>query len=281
MHTSGLKGVQQSLCCLVGYAIFYYLTREASATNWQLTSGLRFAAFLFLPYRLWPAIFLGDVAGALAYRWNVVFIYGLPWFLVSFIGTPAAAAIPAALLRILHFQTWKLELSRKVIGLLQAAGLASLLNSVVGIAAMNVIHYAGDVKRMDGLPVWFLSVFLLGNFLGMLMVLPAVMTVRLLRTHRSTIAAHEARKLSVGFWRESDDVSFLYANHHRPSHDWAGGGAHIQARMERRCSGIHPGQHRSAVDGQARFSHRSVSSPGPYGPGVHCAPVIRCTHDRR
>lgn len=201
MRNFGLNKVLQHVCLFAGYAIAYYLTRETSTTNWQLTAGLRFAAFLFVPYRLWPAIFLGDIAGALAYRCNVVGQYGWEWLANGLLGTPLASAGPAFMLRTAHFQTWKLGLSKKVVGLLQAAGMASLLNAAVGILAMNSIHYSADVPKMPGAPIYFLSIFLLGNFIGILMVVPTIMTLRFLRTHRDTIACYEVKKMSVDFWR--------------------------------------------------------------------------------
>ncbi|MFC6838873.1 MASE1 domain-containing protein [Xanthomonas theicola] len=63
-----LKNFAKGLLLGAGYCAVYLTVWHWSVDQWFLPAGLRAASLLFLPYRLWPYLFLGDAAALLTMR---------------------------------------------------------------------------------------------------------------------------------------------------------------------------------------------------------------------
>ncbi|MGE7139649.1 MASE1 domain-containing protein [Luteibacter sp. NPDC031894] len=78
----------------LAYMVAYLGLREASNDQWYLPAGLRFAALLITPYRLWPALFVGDAAAVVSYRWSMIPDFGWAYYVCSSVAAwPVAALI--------------------------------------------------------------------------------------------------------------------------------------------------------------------------------------------
>ncbi|MBD7920978.1 MASE1 domain-containing protein [Xanthomonas sp. CFBP 8703] len=81
------------------YCALYMFVWRWSVDQWFLPAGLRAAALLFLPYRLWPYVFLGDAAALLTMRLPMANHDGVSelWaYLSPFLAAPLFALLPWA-----------------------------------------------------------------------------------------------------------------------------------------------------------------------------------------
>jgi two-component system, NarL family, sensor histidine kinase FusK len=81
-NTPSLSMLYQVAVAL-GYVAVYALIRPVSDAHWELTSGLRLALLLLVPYRYWAALAVGDTITS-AYQSSLsIAQFGLPWALVN------------------------------------------------------------------------------------------------------------------------------------------------------------------------------------------------------
>lgn len=189
MRTIGKK----ELLLVIGYALLYVAARECSVIHTepsviygQLPAGMRLAALLLLPTRLWPYVLAGDALGSLYYRGGAIHDLGWAWFIAAMVFPPLSTLAPAAMFRFGGHLSGEISLSRLTNHLLRTVGLASLLNGVTGIVTMGLITYSDKVKPLPQGNVWWASVFTLGTYLGILLIVPALVTWSLSRRRRST-----------------------------------------------------------------------------------------------
>ncbi|WP_333676787.1 MASE1 domain-containing protein [Dyella sp.] len=187
MRTIGKK----DLLLAIGYALLYVAVRECSVIHadpsviyGQLPAGMRLAALLLLPTRLWPYILAGDALGSLYYREGAIHDLGWTWFAAAMVFPPLSTLAPAAMFRFDGQLGGDISLSRLINKLLRTAGLASVLNGVTGIVTMGLITYSDKVKPLPQGNVWWASVFILGTYLGILLIVPALVTWSLSRRRR-------------------------------------------------------------------------------------------------
>lgn len=88
-NARALQGIHHGLLIAALYCAVFLLLWRLSMDQWYLPAGLRAATLLFLPYRLWPYVFLGDAAAVLALRWPKIENYSVEWALV-----PATTLLP-------------------------------------------------------------------------------------------------------------------------------------------------------------------------------------------
>jgi hypothetical protein len=81
--------IAKGIAIAVLYGIAYLALRYISFNQWFLPAGLRAACLLFMPYRYWPFIFLGD-AGAVLYQRlpkldddNTAWVFAGPFLLIA------------------------------------------------------------------------------------------------------------------------------------------------------------------------------------------------------
>jgi hypothetical protein len=89
------KGVAIALL----YGIAYLALRYVSFNQWFLPAGLRAACLLFMPYRYWPFIFLGEAGLTFSKKIQMIDDYGALWVYVSPLLMPPLAAVLPFLVR--------------------------------------------------------------------------------------------------------------------------------------------------------------------------------------
>lgn len=75
------------------YAVAYWATRQLSLDQFYLPAGIRVAAVLLCPPRLWPYLLLGEYAYFAQSRVPMIEKYGLTWVIVA-----SAFLMPAVML---------------------------------------------------------------------------------------------------------------------------------------------------------------------------------------
>lgn len=71
------------LVLAVVYAFACWGTRKLSLDQFYLPAGVRVAALLLCPPRLWPYLFLGEYAYFAQMRYPMVEKYGLAWVILA------------------------------------------------------------------------------------------------------------------------------------------------------------------------------------------------------
>lgn len=95
MENARWRGIAKGL----GFSLVYYFAYRAAWFNsldqWFLPAGIRVASMLFLPFRLWPYLFLGDAAALLSIRGPKASQYGDVWaYLSPFLLAPTISLAP-------------------------------------------------------------------------------------------------------------------------------------------------------------------------------------------
>ena len=99
MDDKGWIGIGGRVALSAAYCAAYWVLWHASFTQWFLPAGLRVAALLLLPYRLWPYLFFGDAAALLMMRVPKAEEYSTAWAYLSPIILMPSIAIVVALIR--------------------------------------------------------------------------------------------------------------------------------------------------------------------------------------
>lgn len=171
----------QHAAVAVAYAVGYLLLRQISWSHWILFAGYRVSVLLLVPYRFWPALILGEM-GPMAYvSLSCLDTFGWVWSgLMLF--PPLAMAMP-----IIKFgrDRWNM------ISLHEPVRLAPILACTVVVSAVWTFAYVITLSTAD-VPVTFPPIdygvegarWFVGNYLGILTVVPPVLLVWLGRPNR-------------------------------------------------------------------------------------------------
>lgn len=175
------RGLWSNIWCRHGavvfaYALSYALLREVTFSHWTPLAGLRFAVLLFVPYRYWPALVLGEFL-PLAYRGiDCASTYGWLWA-STFMVPPIALVMPVIRWfrerRRLFPCTGQTSINMFLFGTLTV----SLICAAVNIATFSLMRgpladaYPYKVQTVAG---WYF----LGNYIGILTIVPLVLLVR-------------------------------------------------------------------------------------------------------
>ncbi|AVS92457.1 histidine kinase [Paracidovorax avenae] len=164
------KDIAKGALLSLGYCASFLLAWRCSMDQWYLPAGLRAAALLFLPYRLWPYLLAGDAAALLVIRVPMVergaspvWAYASPFLLMPCV----ALAVHAA----------RRQLPRLVDQeyLLLPLALMLALWSTLCNMALNALFKGYTALT----PLEALTRYWLGDYLGMLMfTLPALLWLR-------------------------------------------------------------------------------------------------------
>ncbi len=85
----------KGIALAVAYGVAYLALRHISFNQWFLPAGLRMACLLFMPYRYWPYVFLGEAGAALSQKIKMVEDYGPLWvYMSSFLLSPLSSLAP-------------------------------------------------------------------------------------------------------------------------------------------------------------------------------------------
>lgn len=71
--------IAKGIAIAVLYGFAYLALRYISFNQWFLPAGLRAACLLFLPYRYWPFVVLGEIGITLSQKIEMIEYYGRPW----------------------------------------------------------------------------------------------------------------------------------------------------------------------------------------------------------
>jgi len=165
----------QHAAVAVAYALGYALLRQLSWSHWVLFAGYRLSVLMLTPYRYWPALIVGELAPVGYTSLSCLETFGWLWSSVMMV-PPIALAMPAV------------KFCRERLGMVPAKGqvpmgvvlLCTLIVSGVwtlaNAAALSVALLPPNAPAIDyGVEIsrWFV-----GNFLGILTVVPLVLLVR-------------------------------------------------------------------------------------------------------
>ena len=153
------------------YTVVYYSLRY-TPFYLNLAAGVRLAALVLLPYRLWPAILLGDVLA------NTVFTaprFGVAPYtdlsaVVTIFGYPAST-LPAAWFAKRHGIALSTGKSAEVINLFKATAIQMLAGTAAGLA--YVLSCAISIEAQKSTFWNVIELYSIGHALGVLTVVPA------------------------------------------------------------------------------------------------------------
>lgn len=148
------------LVLAVVYAFACWGTRKLSLDQFYLPAGVRVAALLLCPPRLWPYLFLGEYAYFAQMRYPMVEKYGLAWvILASGSLMPTVASIVRLHRRMMTTtsQAWLLS-----VGAASAIAVTSL-----NLILMHLLWPTPDVPILTGA-----ARYIVGDFIGILTVAP-------------------------------------------------------------------------------------------------------------
>jgi hypothetical protein len=178
LQTSVRKGLQAALDIRLGglligalYAALYAAARSHSLDQFYLSAGVRVAALLVCPVRLWPYLILGEYCYLGYLRYPLIESRGIAWVIIG-----SAVVMPSvAALVLLH---------RRLLERNPALGLISVA-AAAAIAAATLSVISAELLWPSPAPVpWEQRVvrYILGDLIGILAVAP----LALLWAHRKT-----------------------------------------------------------------------------------------------
>lgn len=143
------------------YALTCLAARNISLDQFHLPAGIRIAALLLVPPRLWGYLALGEYAYFACIRYPLVEELGLPWAIIA-----SAFLIPvvAALVR-LHSPNMK---SQQIYWLLSLAACSAILIAVIRLSTMHLLWPTPPEERF----LASIGRHVLGDYIGTLTVAP-------------------------------------------------------------------------------------------------------------
>lgn len=159
------EGINRGLLLSALYCATFITLWRLSLDQWYLPAGLRIAALLVLPLRRWPYVFLGDAAAVLLLRWPKVDNYSPEWAILPAMLLPPLLAVAPLMIRKL-LNPWHATLRWLPLALAAAA-------LWMGVWMLTFDQLLAGPKGAATLEK-FLK-FSTGYYLGMLMLVPAVL----------------------------------------------------------------------------------------------------------
>lgn len=160
----------------VGYALAYLAVRPFSDAHWALTSGLRAACLLLVPYRLWPALVAGEIFPLAWWNYEAGMDYGLTWVFVASV-PPIAMGMPIV---------WWCRKRLALFPLRRVINMGVLLKCLLWLStawalASHVLYLTGMPSQPEEWvpPIVGMVLYFLGNYLGIITILPWILLIRL------------------------------------------------------------------------------------------------------
>ncbi|WP_196297821.1 MASE1 domain-containing protein, partial [Xanthomonas albilineans] len=165
------KNIAKGFLLSATYCASFLLAWQLSVDQWYLPARLRVATLLFLPYRLWPYLLLGDAAALILINVTVVHGHDTSLFgayAISFLMMPCVALIAhAARHHIGRLQDHECLLLPLTLAL-------ALWSTLCSIALNTIFNFYTALT-----PIQALTRYWLGDYLGMLMfIMPALLWLR-------------------------------------------------------------------------------------------------------
>lgn len=143
------------------YAIACWAARQLSLDQFYLPAGVRVAAVLLCPPRLWPYLLLGEYAYFAQMRYPMVEKYGLTWVILA-----SASLMPAVMLLVrLHR---KMMAATKTMWLISVAAASAVAVTSLNIALSELLWpIPPEMPAATGI-----ARYIVGDFIGILTVAP-------------------------------------------------------------------------------------------------------------
>lgn len=160
----------------IAYAVAYVLLRELSYSHWLLSTGLRFSALLFVPYRYWPALLVGETAALAGNAIACADEYGWLWA-AAFMVPPMLFAMPVVRWCRERRRLFPTPTTTNINVFLLGAFVASIVWMAVNMATFSLMrgplieafHY-----RAPAVAGWYF----IGSYMGVLAVAPLALLAR-------------------------------------------------------------------------------------------------------
>lgn len=157
------------------YAIACWGARKLSLDQFYLPAGIRVAALLLCPFRLWPYLFLGEYSYFAQMRYPLMERYGLAWVILgSLFQMPAVALIVWFHRRMMSVTTsaW----------LIAVAAWSAILVSVINLSLSHLLWTVPDEPFLSGV-----ARYAVGDFIGVMTIAPVALlwTTRRAKTEES------------------------------------------------------------------------------------------------
>lgn len=173
-RTMGDKVWLRHVAVAAGYALGYSLLRSISFAHWVPLAGFRLCALLLLPYRFWPALLVGETASLSYTSYMCAGQYGWLWGAL-FMVPPMGFAMPVVRWCRERRRLFPNKSSTSMNMLLACSLAVSLIWTAVNVATLSVMHVPASYPMGLGL---FAGRYLLGNYVGVLTLVPIVLMAR-------------------------------------------------------------------------------------------------------
>lgn len=159
-----LRDVPKGLALAAAYAVICWATRQISLDQFYLPAGVRVAALLLFPRRLWIYLLLGEYAYFAHMRIPMIDRHGLLWVILGSVTLMPVVAF------IVHKHLRKIESEN------EAWTLSAVALSALAVTALNVLlaHFLMPVAPPAPITTEIVR-FAVGDYVGMLTVVPIVM----------------------------------------------------------------------------------------------------------
>lgn len=159
-----------------GYALAYGVSHHLSFSHWAVFAGVRLSALLFVPYRYWPALVVGEGAALVGNAVDCASVYGWLWG-GTYMVPPMLFAMPVARWCREHRRLFPTPSTTNTNALLLTIFLVALIGTTVNMGTYSLMSGV----QFDDFKVKALVVagwYFVGNYMGMLALVPLVLLVR-------------------------------------------------------------------------------------------------------
>lgn len=160
----------------IAYALAYLLLRHFSFSHWLISTGLRFSALLFVPYRYWPALLVGETAALAENAIACAGEYGWLWG-VGFMVPPMLFLMPLVRWCREHRRLFPSPTTTNINVLLFCAFLASVIWTAVNMATFSLMR-GPAVDAFHYRAVVVAGWYFIGSYMGAITVAPLILLVR-------------------------------------------------------------------------------------------------------
>lgn len=158
---SGIRTLPEGLLMAALYAVACWSTRQVSLDQFLLPAGIRIAALLIIPFRMWPYLLLGDYLYLSELRLPMLEKYGAGWVALSSIYQfPTAAAVVY-----LHRQ---LIIGNSPTSLISVAATAAILIGVGNLALAHLFWPAPPDGKFSSMALRYA----LGHYIAIMTLAP-------------------------------------------------------------------------------------------------------------
>lgn len=154
------------------YGACYELMREISVANWNLPTGLRVLCLLFVPYRFWPAMAVGEGIALIHHGWAHLDEFGWLWTATIMVPPLLAIAPPIAFAR--RFLPLVRSGEPHVAAMLVYILIGGTVNALVNTATLSTVHMPPG-ETAPAITMHIVLTYFLGSYLGALTLVPAIL----------------------------------------------------------------------------------------------------------